>query len=97
MTGKKNKISTKQHPSQQFQAPDAILLDSSAMSIEQVEEAILNALVAAESMTGLRGLRIHGLPHAPLQSLMRRRALMLEPEAPAALATPPAPRTEVRT
>lgn len=45
-----------------------------------VEEAILNALVAAETMTGLNGLRIHGIPHAPLQALMQRRARMLEPQ-----------------
>ena len=35
-----------------------------------VEEAILNALVAAETMRGFNGLRIHAIPHAPLQELM---------------------------
>lgn len=62
-----------------------------------VEEAILNALVAAETMTGLRGLRIYGLPHAPLLSLMRRRARMLEPEPPSPPAAPTALRTETRS
>jgi D-aminopeptidase len=59
-----------------------------------VEEAIVNALVAAETMTGLHGLRIHRLPHAPVQALMLRRARMLEPEAPAVAATPTTAATE---
>jgi D-aminopeptidase len=57
-----------------------------------VEEAIVNALVAADTVTGLHGLRIHRLPHAPVRSLMGRRARMLEPEEPAANA----PRTEIQ-
>jgi len=57
-----------------------------------VEEAIVNALVAADTMTGLHGLLIHRLPHAPVRSLMGRRARMLEPEEPAANA----PRTEIQ-
>jgi D-aminopeptidase len=42
-----------------------------------VEEAIVNALVAAETMRGLNGLRIHAIPHAPLRELMQRRSAML--------------------
>ncbi|MBL8315637.1 MAG: P1 family peptidase [Rubrivivax sp.] len=62
-----------------------------------VEEAIVNALVAADTLKGLKGLRIHRLPHAPLQVLMQRRKQMLEalePAAPAAVAPSP---TETRT
>jgi L-aminopeptidase/D-esterase-like protein len=42
-----------------------------------VEEAIVNALVAAETMQGLNGLRIHAIPHEPLRELMQRRLEML--------------------
>lgn len=62
-----------------------------------VEEAILNALVAADTMAGLHGLRIHRLPHAPLQALMRRRAQMLAPDEAATPATPGPRLTETRT
>jgi len=61
-----------------------------------VEEAIVNALVAADTMTGLNGLRIHRLPHEPLRALMQRRKQMLEalePADPAVLAAVP---TETR-
>ncbi len=35
------------------------------------EEAIVNALVAAETTTGMDGLRIHAIPHDQLSQLMR--------------------------
>ena len=62
-----------------------------------VEEAIVNALVAADTMTGLNGLRIHRLPHAPLHALMQRRKQMLEALEPAAPAVPAPSPTETRT
>ena len=34
--------------------------------IDAVEESILNALLAAETMTGRGGNTVHGLPHTPL-------------------------------
>jgi D-aminopeptidase len=37
-----------------------------------VEEAILNALLAAETMTGRAGLTIPALPHDRLQVLVRQ-------------------------
>lgn len=37
-----------------------------------VEEAILNALVAAETMTGREGLTAAAMPHAELQQILRR-------------------------
>ena len=40
---------------------------------EATEEAILNALVAAETMTGFRGRTVHALPHDRLLEAMRRR------------------------
>ncbi|HYR07070.1 MAG TPA: P1 family peptidase [Longimicrobium sp.] len=36
------------------------------------EEAILNAMLAAETMTGADGLRVHALPHDRLVEVMRR-------------------------
>jgi D-aminopeptidase len=39
---------------------------------EAVEEAILNALVAAETMTGFQGHTVYALPHDLLQETMRR-------------------------
>ena len=36
------------------------------------EEAILNAMLAAETMTGADGLRVYGLPHDRLVEVMRR-------------------------
>jgi D-aminopeptidase len=38
------------------------------------EEAIVNALVAAETMTGQGGLRVEGLPHDRLREAMKRSA-----------------------
>jgi D-aminopeptidase len=40
---------------------------------EAVEEAILNALVAAETMTGFNGRAAHALPHDRLQAAMGDR------------------------
>lgn len=41
------------------------------------EEAIVNALVAAATTTSAQGVTVHGLPHAPLQALMRKRKELL--------------------
>jgi D-aminopeptidase len=41
-------------------------------AIEATEEAILNALLSAESMTGRDGITAHALPHAELVAVMRR-------------------------
>lgn len=43
-----------------------------AAVIESVEEAILNALVAAETMIGRDGHTLHALPHDRLLALLRR-------------------------
>jgi L-aminopeptidase/D-esterase-like protein len=42
-------------------------------TIFATEEAILNALVAAETMTGIGGRTVEALPHERLRELMRRR------------------------
>ena len=40
--------------------------------IEATEEAIVNALVAAETMTGRDGITAHALPHDRLLEVMAR-------------------------
>jgi D-aminopeptidase len=44
-----------------------------AAVVEATEEAIVNAMVAAETMTGRDGVTVHRLPHEPLIELMRQR------------------------
>ena len=39
---------------------------------QAVEEAILNALVAAETMTGFNGNTVYELPHDRLQKLLKK-------------------------
>ena len=41
-------------------------------TVEATEEAIVNALVAAETMTGRDGITAHRLPHDRLVEVMRR-------------------------
>jgi len=41
-------------------------------AVEATEEAIVNALVAAETMTGRDGMVAHRLPHDRLVEVMRR-------------------------
>ena len=41
-------------------------------TIEATEEAIVNALVAAETMTGVDGHTAHALPHDRLQEIWAR-------------------------
>lgn len=43
-----------------------------AATIEATEEAILNALVAAETMTGINGYTVHALPHDRVRELMKK-------------------------
>jgi D-aminopeptidase len=45
-------------------------------SVQATEEAILNAMLAAETMTGADGLRVHALPHDRLLAVMRRYGQM---------------------
>ncbi|MBV8742450.1 MAG: P1 family peptidase [Sinobacteraceae bacterium] len=41
-------------------------------TVEATEEAITNALVAAETMTGAGGLRVYGIPHEALRRILKR-------------------------
>ena len=41
-------------------------------TVQATEEAILNALLAAETMEGGNGLRVHALPHDRLMAAMKK-------------------------
>ncbi len=47
-------------------------------TVQAVEEAILNALIAAETMTGWNGQRVVALDHARLQEFLRARSRLNE-------------------
>ena len=40
--------------------------------VEATEESVVNALVAAQTMTGADGYRFYGLPHEPLRAILKR-------------------------
>ena len=43
-----------------------------AAAIQSVEEAVVNAMIAAETMTGAGGRTVRALPHAELQKILRK-------------------------
>jgi D-aminopeptidase len=43
-----------------------------AATVQATEEAVVNALVAAETMTGVNGRTVFALPHDRLQHLLRK-------------------------
>ena len=47
-------------------------------AVEATEEAIVNALVAAETMTGANGYTVHELPHDRLQAALRKHGRLIE-------------------
>ena len=48
-------------------------------TVEATEEAIINALVAGRSMTGIDGHFVMGLPHERVQELLRQRGVLVAP------------------
>jgi D-aminopeptidase len=48
-------------------------------TILATEEAIINALVAAESMTGIDGFKVSAIPHDRLREVMRKYNRLIEP------------------
>jgi L-aminopeptidase/D-esterase-like protein len=40
--------------------------------VEATEEAIINAMVAAETMSGADGVTVHALPHDRLRAALRK-------------------------
>ncbi len=47
-------------------------------TVEATEEAVVNALVAAETMTGREGYTVHALPHEQLREILRRYNRLVE-------------------
>ena len=43
-----------------------------AAAVQATEEAIVNALVAADTMTGINGYRVEALPHDRLREVIRK-------------------------
>jgi L-aminopeptidase/D-esterase-like protein len=41
-------------------------------TVQATEEAIVNAMVAADTMTGANGIRVFALPHDRLRSALRK-------------------------
>jgi L-aminopeptidase/D-esterase-like protein len=41
-------------------------------TVQAVEEAIVNALIAAETMTGIDGRQVQALPHKRLQEVLKK-------------------------
>ena len=50
-----------------------------AATVEATEEAIVNALVAAEEMTGANGTWFPALPHEGLRAILRSHGCLAEP------------------
>jgi L-aminopeptidase/D-esterase-like protein len=48
-------------------------------TIGATEEAIVNALVAGRTMTGIRGARVAGLPHDAVRAILRRHGRLVAP------------------
>lgn len=47
-------------------------------AVEATEEAIVNALIAAETMTGADGYKVHAIPHDRLQEALRKHGRLAE-------------------
>jgi D-aminopeptidase len=47
-------------------------------TIQATEEAIVNAMVAAQTMTGVNGLRVYALPHERLRAALRKYNRLVE-------------------
>jgi L-aminopeptidase/D-esterase-like protein len=48
-------------------------------TIQATEEAIVNAMVAAQTMTGINGMRVYALPHQRLRAALRKYNRLAEP------------------
>ncbi len=61
--------------------PNDEMNDLFEATVGATEEAILNAMVAAETMTGRDGLTAHALPHDRLQEILRQYGRWVEPSS----------------
>lgn len=53
-----------------------------AATVQAVEEAIVNAMVAAETMKGANDLVVRALPHDELRRILKKYNRLVEPQAP---------------
>jgi D-aminopeptidase len=53
-----------------------------AATVQSVEEAIVNAMVAAETMKGANGLVVRALPHDELRRILKKYGRLVEKPAP---------------
>lgn len=49
-------------------------------TVQATEEAVLNAMVAAETMTGRDGHQVLALPHDRLKEVLRKYNRLVEPK-----------------
>jgi D-aminopeptidase len=61
-------------------------------TVRAVEESIVNALVAAESMTGIRGAHVPAIDHRALQKALEQHGRLTPPPATPPASSPPAPK-----
>jgi D-aminopeptidase len=56
--------------------PNGLLNPLFEGAVQAVEESILNALVAAKTMTGRDGHRVHALPHDEVRALLKQHGML---------------------
>jgi L-aminopeptidase/D-esterase-like protein len=49
-------------------------------TVQATEEAVINAMVAADTMTGIDGHRVEGLPHDRLREVLKKYNRLVEPK-----------------
>jgi D-aminopeptidase len=47
-------------------------------TVQCVEESMVNALVAAQTLTGINGRTAHQLPHERVRAILRRHGRLIE-------------------
>ncbi len=52
--------------------PNELLNPVFEAAVQATEEAIVNAMVGAETMTGFNGTRVYALPHDKLQNVLKK-------------------------
>jgi L-aminopeptidase/D-esterase-like protein len=52
--------------------PNELMNDLFLAIVQATEEAIVNALVAAETMTGINGNKVYAIPHDQLKSALKK-------------------------
>jgi L-aminopeptidase/D-esterase-like protein len=59
--------------------PNELMNDLFLATVQATEEAIVNALVAAETMTGINGNKVYAIPHDRLQSALKKYNRLTSP------------------